>query len=46
MLFCCKGLAETLEVIRLKDMLFDGEGVTQSERWSKAMKEMTQRVLA
>lgn len=44
--FFCKGLVEPLEVIRLKDMLFDGEGVTQNERWSEAVKEMTQRVLA
>lgn len=45
-LFFWKGLAESLEVMRLKDKLFDGEGVTQTERWSKALKEMTQRVLA
>lgn len=44
--FFWKGLAESLEVMRLKDKLFDGEGVTQTERWSKALKEMTQRVLA
>lgn len=44
--FFCKGLVEPLEVIHLKDMLFDGEGVTQNERWSEAVKEMTQRVLA
>lgn len=40
------GLFETLEVIRLKDKLFDDEGVTQTEEWSEAEKEMTQRVLA
>lgn len=40
------GLFETLEVIRLKDKLFDDEGVTQTEKWSEAKKEMTQRVLA